>query len=799
MINALPSPEFEDEIRSAFDVQTVSPVFVSSLRTRLMQQSRQKSKQNARPFFLRPAWVVSVLVFLLLFITTMIIGPQRVLAAVRDLFGYIPGIGFVENSAGLRLLSEPVKVERQGISVSVEQGAADSQHTVLVYRVEGLSVQAANSQGEGASTGSAVALVLADGSILTQNGGEGTGWGTGFQWRLVFPPLPAGVNQATLMFARLETMPSGAAPENWQIPLHFKPAPPDMKIMPVYELPTALPTPAAIPSASPAPAGSAAVSTSAAAVQAQPNVADQQGIRFSLDRVAELPDGYLFQGRISWSPDQGVTMVNANTFQMKLQDGQDILIEETDPDVQSNPPGPNSSVWAVRSNRKDLSGVWQLSTPSLTVFQKVEVPVQIDFGPNPSIGVKQEINQTWVVAGHSLHASAFTINQKPDATLSVTIELGVDPGVMSIALNEPGNLPPPSGGGGGGGGPGNSTPGFTSEYAVGQKPVGVRSLMINGIDYLLNGPWQVSWQPPQTSSNVGVTPPPQDQPCLTLDKLQQIKAQPAAALPKELTGRLLVEEATGQLMPQLSIVDLQSGQSKVLGVGGWSNLSPDGATAVFIKSDGSNLFLQNTASLETKPLPGTLNNDYHPVWSADGKWIVLVRGSQGIYIIHPDGTGLTSLSKQPALISSPAGWMPDNQHLVITTLGAEGSTVQIVDSAGGAMQKQFVINNRKGGFVQLSPDGKRLSFAEMTFGLSSYGIYVANLDGTGKRLVAGLSSGDVSATTWSPDGKWLALVVMQWDGTKENDTPLLLQPDTCQIIPLPNLHGNIVSWRNVSP
>ena len=810
MPDEIVSPEFEAEVQAAETVPPASPVFVNTLRAQLSTSAAEKSRKHARSFFLRPAWLLSIGILALVLLFALLIGPQKVLAAVHDLFGYIPGIGFVQNGAGLRVLSEPVTVARQAITLSVEQGAADDQHTVLVYHVEGLSLQAANSQGEAAPTGGITVLAMPDGTILTQSGGESTGWGTGFQTRLVFPPLPPGANQATLLFSRLQGMPSGAAPENWLIPIRFKPAPPDLKMMPVYVLATAQPQPAA--SAAPASAAPASAApqvqpslaptpalTAAASPAGSSNLSEQHGIRFSLDRVAELENGYLFQGRVTWNLASGITLIEANPYQMQmLAAGQTVPVETADTGQSGNPTDPSTAAWAVRSNRKDISGLWQLTAPNLTIYQGVNVPVQVDFGRNLPLGVKQPINQSWVVAGHTLHATAFTVNKGTSANLNVTFEVEGGADVLSFNLYEPSNMPAPTNGGGGGGG--GADPGkLTSEYAVGQKPEGLRSLVVSAISYQLLGPWQVSWQPPLSSVTTSAAPPPQNQPCLTTEKWQQIKANPAAALPAELSGRMLLEEATGELMPQMTVFDLAGSQSKGIGLGGWSTLSPDGATVAFIKSDGPSLYLANIASGVAKVLPGSLSNDYHPVWSPDGQWIAFVRGNNGIYIIHPDGTGLAALGKQPSLLSSPAGWLPDSRRLVLTTLGAGGSTLQILDTANNTAQKQFVIDNPKGGFVQLSPDGQRLSFSENAFGYPSYGLYISNLDGSAKRLVAALTSGDVSATTWSPDGKWLALDVLEFDGKNQNETPLLLQPDTCEILPLPGLRGRIASWKNTSP
>ena len=83
------------------------------------------------------------------------------------------------------------------------------------------------------------------------------GWASGYQHRFNYPPLPAAVNDAKLVISCLFHTRPGAAPEDWEIPLHFVPAPPDVTAFPVIEIPT--PT---------APAAAATLATRATAAEA---------------------------------------------------------------------------------------------------------------------------------------------------------------------------------------------------------------------------------------------------------------------------------------------------------------------------------------------------------------------------------------------------------------------------------------------------------------------------------------------------------------------------------------------------
>jgi Tol biopolymer transport system component len=307
----------------------------------------------------------------------------------------------------------------------------------------------------------------------------------------------------------------------------------------------------------------------------------------------------------------------------------------------------------------------------------------------------------------------------------------------------------------------------------------------------------VSWDAPTTGLPVPTKAP---EACFSDQMWQQIQNQPPTSLPAGISGRLLLETNTGQLMPQLTVLGPDGSQRKEIAIGGWSALSPDGSTVAFIKSNGPSLFLADVTSGEVRPVPNSTPEDYSPVWSPDGQWLAFVRSLEGIYVIHPDGSGLKQVTGYTG-VPSVVGFLPDNRRLVVTVLGAGGSQVRAVDIHTGQVQDLFTIDSAKGGFALLSPEGTHLAFAEMTFGMTSYGIYVAALDGSDKRLVAGmdLNGIGISVNAWSPDGKWLALTVMQFSGGQETETPVLLNLETCQAYPLPGLSGRVASWSAPQP
>lgn len=310
--------------------------------------------------------------------------------------------------------------------------------------------------------------------------------------------------------------------------------------------------------------------------------------------------------------------------------------------------------------------------------------------------------------------------------------------------------------------------------------------------------WELGWQPDGYTASTDSTPVPQ--PCLTSKSWKTALSNPDS-IPTNLNGKVVTSLINEDLSSfHISISNLDgSGQININNTQ-YASLSPDGNQVVFTRiSEG--LLLLNLATGEEHLLPNTEQDDTRPYWvkpfwSPDGTMLSFIR--DGFYIVNADGTGLRKIFGDNRFFDS-FGWSSDSRKLYVSMSNPNGfPIIAEVDLATNATRnllseqsKQLIT------WMSLSPDESRIAFTKSYDGSGTQIIYISNLDGSDPMPIARSENGWIfsSPSIWSPDGHWLTIgiVDMQNDPYALHSANALVNPQNCQIIPLP-LEGSVQSW-----
>jgi hypothetical protein len=742
------TPRFEDSVGQSFGVPGIRPEFVDKVHGDLMRRADEKPRKT-RPFFgLRPAGIVAVAILSLMIIVILAIGPQQVYAAILQLLGYIPGVGIVDQSSPIRILAEPVSVTREGISITVTSAVLTGDRTHIDFRIFGVPSSAYPDREDVMGCAQQPYLRLPDGTQLALERD--------------FPPIPAGVNEAVFVIPCISNTLPGKAPENWELPLRFVPAPPDLTVVPVIEsLPSQIPS-----------------------VMANTPTAEINPLRIL--KVLDIGDKFVLMGEFSYNAAQDASLPAGSWWAIQRvsitgADGRDVPQSYSNDFSLPTPTRPDSETWLYQLGKNFIPPV--TITYAGEIISPVGVKEQADFefdaGPQPQDGMVWTVNKDFRLGGYNIRL--VSIESSPRG---YSFHFKADPGASAnaISVDIVGYSPNC-----GGGGPDQFPEEFDRQVCYANVsgfsdfPHGKLKVVINFQALVRqNKSFQVQWSPDTPFA----TSTPQSGVCLTADSLAKLEPAPA-----DLTGgtALMYEQLDGTNQWGLVLYGLDGSRKQVVvPAGNWGALSPDGGRVAYSALDNG-IHIFNLDSKVDKVLPGGAGYNLH--WSMDGTRIAFVgQGNNGgniAFVVNADGTQLRQVTDLG--YGSLIGWSPDNAQLYYTVPFTGGAAWKVFsyDLAGNEARELFTIENGTPKFLnpKLSPDGNWIAYR----GRDNSSLYLVHTDGSGMHLV--LDNVAAVGIEWSGSG-WLGVSLGK--ANSDESTIVLIKPDTCEAYLLPAaLHGEL--------
>jgi hypothetical protein len=410
-----------------------------------------EARLNERKSFMqtlraRPLLVLAFALLALLILTT-------VAYAIGHLTGYIPGIGLIDQSAPIRVLAEPVSQTRDGVTLTVKEAVLTSDKTVLVFSLDGVRGDML-SHNENVTGCSGLATVrLPDGKVLQMM----EGGGTASESRFVFTAIPVNVKDATFILPCISDTLAGKAPENWELSLHFIPAPPDLTVVPVIEIqPTSQPT------------------SPAATIPPSPVM---------LQKVIQIGDRYILMGTLNCKTRTDAWCILTG---QKITDakGKDVFY------TMPNEAGLPAFDWGFEINGSTTAFPITLEFTGVYIAQvdpQASAEFEFDAGAYPHPGQEWQVNKDFQIGGHTFRLVSITADSRGGYDFSFHSD---EPG-LCVNVNIEGYTPV---GGGGGGSP------TSKDWSVGiaytEIPTGKLKVILSNLTAVTRSDtWQLQWSP----------------------------------------------------------------------------------------------------------------------------------------------------------------------------------------------------------------------------------------------------------------------------------------------------------------
>ncbi|MCE1252588.1 MAG: hypothetical protein LWX83_03450 [Anaerolineae bacterium] len=715
------------------------PEFAAALKQHLLSEGIYAPRPVQSPR--KSAWGLALLLLLLICLSVVLSGPQKVLADINRWLAYIPGLGLVQPDAALRVLEKPVRLTRSGISVSVNSALTGAGQTRVEYGISGLPLTAYPAGEINSGCAQQPYLLLPDGSQRSVNNNE---------------TLPATVNDVFLVLPCLPDTLPGSAPTDWRLPLHFVPLPAETTLLPVIEL-------------SPTFASTASPAAQKTAESAQPTPA-----AVGFDKYIKTNDGYILIGRFisGLRSDQRLQLTSALLRAARGKTVEILPADDIDPASNALLLSPNDFNFVYRIKAAGLVFPLFLSF-SGPVFDAVPGAAEIvfDAGHKPQAGQEWLLNQEIGIGRSTIKLvsiqageNVYFFNFEPDPLFDgpgVSIE-----GYQAL---------------GGGGGSHNKS------LVYNTLPTGSLKLIFSNL-YKKSGSstWTGHWQPDGIPTE-WPTPPP-SQACYSNETLSSIPD-----LPDGLDGWVLHTELNPHMRLVLSgmhaeaFAGVQNDAPRPLTIMNANRgaLTFDGHWLVYMNEAGLNLL--DTTNGESSLLLKV--EGYGPRWSPDGTRIVYIGtgGAAGLYITGRDGSAPRQLSGLG--YESIAGWSPDGSlvYYAVPDAANLGFMLRSVNINSNETRDVILLDDssRKAPMPAVSPDGQWVVYR----GSDNNSLYIKPLNGGSARLLLDKPGLAITGLTWEKQGHLLGFsLVKENAGSSET---FLMQVDNCETYRLPFIQGEI--------
>ncbi len=700
---------FEEELKQALSSPNMSAEFKASLRSKISRPYiifRRKTTSRRWMYALAPVILILVLVFA--------IGPGNVWAQIQQMLGFLPGHGLVDPTKPLRVLAEPVSQSQDKITIDVVKALLTMSETKIDYRIFGLGKVNFGEEAD-PKCNEQPRLVLPDGTVLSKEGSA-------------FPPIPAEVNQAKLVFPCIPGTVAETTPGGWQLELAFIPTEVTEELLAVEFIPQ--------------PALS--ITSASEEEPAEPKAT----VRMGLGTAIETADGYILSGYLDSEQKSSYLAVDP-----KITDANNQIVQTTCPDeltqlAQQEPLLGKANVFALafksQSLQFPLTVTWNYYP--ISYLTPETAPAQtFDAGKNPQPGQVWQPNLAIDIEGVALTLKEITAER--GNTYRFTFD---GPGNLAgVSVEMPDYESLGSGGGTGGYPAPEGSKEAHASITFSELPTGKLTFFVTGVS-LYDSAVSLSqaWEPatphaqlPTQTASTGV--------CMVGSKGSEIAAFEIFGEEVFALGHAKIPGSENWSTTLLS--NKGASPNSAFSTQTYAKFTRDGKQVIHPTQDNGRYVLQffDIASSQTTSIPVT-SADIS--LSPDGKYVAMTLTDDMVHYpaYYEFGTGLVKPISADEYVSI-AGWSPDSQTVYYTARYMEGQAWKVIAYSMETGERQTLFDIVNGTikllYPRISPDGKWLSYR----GTDNSSVWLMNLATQEKRLL--MDGSNARSAIWLDDAR----------------------------------------------